>query len=293
MRRILALLILLAAIGFGIFWLVTAPKTVDAAQIDALAAQPVDMAAAEQIFHAGGCAACHAAQDGTMSGGMAFDSPFGTFYAPNITPSAAGIEGWSAYDLANAMQRGTAPDGAHYYPAFPYASYIKADPADIVALHGYLQNLAPSDTPSKAHDVGFPFNIRRSLGGWKFLFLNDDWVIDGDDLTPQEMRGRYLAEALNHCAECHTPRNALGAMDRSRWMGGAPNPSGEGNVPNITPAALDWSADDIAEYLSSGFTPEFDSVGGHMAAVVEETAQMSAEDRAAIAAYIKRLPPVE
>ena len=106
-------------------------------------------------------------------------------------------------------------------------------------------------------------------------------------------RGRYLAEALGHCAECHTPRNALGGLDRGRWMGGAPNPSGKGTIPNLTPAALKWSAPDIAYYLETGFTPDFDSVGSHMVAVVENFAKLPPEDRAAVAAYLKALPPVE
>jgi mono/diheme cytochrome c family protein len=111
--------------------------------------------------------------------------------------------------------------------------------------------------------------------------------------TPELEAGRYLAEALAHCGECHTPRNAMGGLDRSRWLAGAPNPSGEGRIPNITPAALDWSAADIAEYLKSGFTPEFDTAGGSMAAVVAGTSRLSDADRAAIAAYVKAVPPVE
>jgi mono/diheme cytochrome c family protein len=105
-------------------------------------------------------------------------------------------------------------------------------------------------------------------------------------------RGRYLVEALGHCTECHTPRNMLGGLQIARWMGGAPNPSGEGRVPNITTAVLRWSEGEIAEYLKSGFTPDFDSVGGSMAAVVRNTSKLSDTDRAAIAAYLKTIPAV-
>lgn len=111
--------------------------------------------------------------------------------------------------------------------------------------------------------------------------------------TPELERGRYLVEALGHCAECHTPRNAFGGLDKANWMGGAPNPSGEGRIPNITPAALRWNAAEIAEYLKSGFTPEFDSAGGSMAAVIRNTSQLTDSDRAAIAAYLAALPSVE
>jgi mono/diheme cytochrome c family protein len=152
--------------------------------------------------------------------------------------------------------------------------------------------LPPSDVESLPHDIGFPFNIRRSIGGWKLLFLNDDWVLQGD-LTAEETRGREIVEALAHCAECHTPRNALGGLDLSRWMAGAPNPSGAGNIPNITPAKLTWSNGEIVSYLTSGFTPDYDSVGGHMVHVVENMAKLPDSDRAAVAAYLKKLPAAD
>jgi len=266
---------------------------------DALAGLVPDLAVGEQVFYAAGCASCHSTPGSVgeaklvLGGGQTFPSPFGTFYAPNISPDPDhGIGGWSALDLANAMQHGISPAGQHYYPAFPYASYIKAELSDIMSLHAFLATLPSSAEPSKPHEVGFPFNIRRTLGGWKFLFLRPDWVVSGD-LTPEETRGRYLAEALGHCAECHTPRNALGGLQLANWLGGAPNPDGKGKVPNITPGQLDWSSADIAEYLSSGFTPEFDTAGGHMVAVVENTAKLPPADRAAIAAYLKKVLSVD
>ncbi|MGR3578507.1 MAG: c-type cytochrome, partial [Sagittula sp.] len=130
------------------------------------------------------------------------------------------------------------------------------------------------------------FNIRRSLGGWKLLFFSDDYVMPAGD----NERGRYLAETLAHCGECHTPRNALGGLDKGRWLAGAPNPSGQGTIPALTPDKLTWSATDVAYYLETGFTPDFDSVGGHMAEVVDNFSKLSAEDRTAVANYIKALP---
>ena len=120
------------------------------------------------------------------------------------------------------------PGGGTITPVFPYASYAKAELQDIVDLRAYLATLPADPTPSAAHEVGFPFNIRLSLGGWKFLFLDDDWVVTGD-LSAEEERGRYLAEALGHCGECHTPRNAFGAMDQARWFAGGPGARGKGN----------------------------------------------------------------
>jgi len=190
------------------------------------------------------------------------------------------------------MMRGVSPQGAHYYPAFPYTSYARADPQDVTDLHAYLAALPADATPSQPHEVGFPFNIRRSLGGWKILFFNDDWVIDGD-LTPEETRGRYLAEALGHCGECHTPRNALGGSQTSRWLAGGPVPGGEGTFPNITPARLTWSTEELVEYFTSGFTPEFDSAGGHMGLVVGNLARLPESDRMALAAYLQKVPAKE
>lgn len=288
--------LVLAVVAAAAAWFVLRPHRLPP---DTFAGLAGDVARGEQVFWAGGCAACHAAADAKgdgkflLAGGQAFPSPFGTFYAPNIsTDPATGIGGWSALDLGNAMQRGVSPEGSHYYPAFPYASYIRAAPQDIIDLHAFLATLPADPTPSKPHDVGFPFNIRASLGGWKFLFLNSDWVVTGD-LTPEETRGRYLVEALGHCGECHTPRNALGAMKRDQWLAGAPTPDGKGGFPNITPGKLKWSSADIVEYLTSGFTPEYDSAGGHMALVVENTAHLPDTDRAAIAAYLNKVPPLE
>ena len=286
------------AILFGllVFYFVTRPRPLPA---DAMSGLQGDAAQGEQVFWAGGCASCHAASDAEgdakliLAGGQEFPSPFGTFISPNISPDPTeGIGSWSARDLANAMTRGVSPEGQHYYPVFPYASYVHADLQDVADLHAFLMTLPAASTPNLPHKVGFPFNIRRSLGGWKFLFLRQDWVVTGD-LSPAEQRGRYLVEGLGHCGECHTPRGIMGGMDRSRWLAGGPVPAGKGTFPNITPARLKWSAEDIAEYLKSGFTPDFDSAGGHMALVVENMAHLEAEDRAAVAAYLARVPTVQ
>ncbi len=296
MRRLLGLLVVLAIAGAAVFWFVTRPVTADASVLSGI--EP-DLARGEQVFYAGGCASCHAPEDASgqdrlvLAGGMGLASPFGTFYAPNISPHPeAGIGGWSALDLYNAMHHGVSPEGAHYFPAFPYSAYVRATPEDIVSLHAFLQTLPESDTASRTHDVGFPFNVRRSLGGWKMLFFGDDWAVTGD-LTEQETRGRYLAEALGHCGECHTPRNQLGGLQRDAWLAGADNPSGEGKIPDITPARLDWSEADLVAYFTSGFTPDFDSAGGHMAEVIKNLALLPQEDREALAAYLKKVTPSE
>lgn len=283
-------------IGLALFWYLTAPNPLPA---DALAGITPDSTRGERVFWAGGCASCHMAPGAEgeaqlrLGGGQRFPSPFGTFIAPNISPDPDhGIGGWSALNLANAMLRGVSPGGAHYYPVFPYPSYAKAELQDVSDLYAFIMTLTPVATASQPHEVGFPFSIRRSLGGWKMLFFDTDWVVTGD-LSAEETRGRYLVEALGHCGECHTPRNALGGSDRGRWLAGGPVPAGKGSFPNITPAKLTWSEAEVVEYLSSGFTPEFDTAGGHMALVVENTSKLPPEDRAAIAAYLRRVPPVE
>lgn len=296
MRRVVLILAGLAVAGLAVFWVVTAPKTTDAAEIAGI--EP-DLARGEQVFWAAGCSSCHAAPEAegdaklVLSGGQRFVTEFGTFIAPNITPHAeAGIGGWSDLDLVNALRNGVSPAGQHYFPALPYTAYAKAELSDLVSLAAYLRTLPEDATPSQPHEVGFPFNIRRTIGGWKLLYAGGGWAVDGD-LSPEAERGRYLAEALAHCGECHTPRNALGGLETGRWFAGAANPSGEGRIPGIAPGVLDWSETDIAYYLETGFTPDFDSAGGKMASVVEHMAKLTPEDRAAIAAYVKAVPAVE
>lgn len=291
MRKLLATLAGLAVIAAAGGWILSAPKPLPQ---DAMAGLAGDAERGATVFWAGGCAACHAAPGAegearlVLAGGYRMESPFGAFVAPNISPSPQGIAGWSDLDLANALTRGVSPSGRHYYPALPYGTYARMTLQDVADLKAFMDTLPPSDVASKPHEVGFPFNIRRALGLWKLLFLNDDWVRPAD--TPELERGRYLVEALGHCAECHTPRNALGALDTTRWLQGAPNPSGKGTIPAINAANLSWSAEDIAYYLESGFTPDYDSAGGEMAQVVKNMAHLTPEDRAAIAAYIKAVP---
>lgn len=289
MRKFLGYLAILGAIGAGIGWFLSAPRPLDA---DALAGLQADAARGETVYWAAGCAGCHAAPDATgddarlvLSGGYRMQSPFGTFIAPNISPAPEGIGGWSALDLANALLAGVSPDGAHYYPAFPYTTYQRMTLQDAVDLKAFLDTLPPSDVASLPHEVGFPFTIRRGLGLWKLLFKSPEWVMPE---APE--RGRYLVEALGHCAECHTPRNALGGLDTARWLQGAPNPSGKGTIPGIHAAKLTWSAKDIAYYLETGFTPDFDSAGGSMTDVIAHMAKLTPEDRMAIAEYLKNVP---
>ena len=283
-----------AVIGAVGFWWLTAPP----ALLEVYGqGHDADVTKGAQIFTAAGCASCHAAPKAedadklVLAGGHAFASDFGTFFAPNISPGPQGIGGWSLAEFARAVTKGVSPEGQHYYPAFPFTSYQHMDETDVADLFAYMQTLPVSDTATKPHDVGFPFNVRRGLGLWKLLFLNESYVLT-EAASPETERGRYLVEALAHCGECHTPRNGLGGLNRAAWLSGASNPSGKGKIPNITTGGLDWSTDDLVYYFESGLTPDYDSVGGSMAAVVSNLAQLPESDRAAIAAYLKAVPAV-
>ncbi|MEM1430883.1 MAG: cytochrome c [Pseudomonadota bacterium] len=298
MRRFLLLLILIGAAAGGAAWWLSAPAPLPAPRLAAVTAHAPDPENGAQVFHAAGCASCHAGARAEgedrliLAGGQELESDFGTFVAPNISPDPThGIGAWSLENFATAMLAGVSPDGQHYYPAFPYASYTRMTEADVADLWAFLGTLPATDRANAPNDLDFPFTLRRGIGLWKWRYMSDDWVAAAPSDTLE--RGRYLVEALGHCAECHTPRDGFGGLEIARWMGGAPNPSGRGTIPNITPAVLSWTAADISYYLETGFTPDYDSAGGSMASVVRNLASLTAEDRDAIAAYVKGLAPVE
>jgi mono/diheme cytochrome c family protein len=251
----------------------------------------------ELLFHAGGCASCHGEE---LAGGLELATAFGTFRVPNITPDReAGIGRWSALDFANAMKRGVAPDGRHYYPAFPYASYARMSVTDLLDLKAWLDSFPPVSGRVASHDLRFPWSIRRGVGLWKLRYLDERPAAALARTDAKLERGRYLVEAVGHCGECHTPRDTFGGMDLARWLAGGPGlevgPDGAGKVPNLTPhenGLAGWSERQIARYLKTGFTPDYDTVGGAMVKVQENLARLSDSDREAIAAYLKAVPPV-
>ncbi|KWV59518.1 alkylated DNA repair protein [Bradyrhizobium macuxiense] len=296
LRRILLLVILAGIAGFGVYWWLAIPATIAAS---ALPVYQPDLANGLTTFNAGGCSSCHAVpkqDDRTrLGGGLAIPSPFGTFYAPNISPDPNdGIGRWSEADFVTALMKGTSPSGTHYFPAFPYTSYQHAKVHDVRDLFAYLKTLPPVAGKVRDHDVPFPFNIRRNIGVWKWLFMDGKPFVADAGRSAQWNRGAYLANSFGHCAECHSPRNFLGGIVSAQRFAGGPNPEGKGWVPNITQKGLsDWSAKDIAYFLSTGQTPDGDSAGGSMVRVIRNTSQLSSQDLDAISDYIKSLPPVE
>lgn len=296
MRKALTALIATTAFVAAALWFISAPETLPESVIFS---DDGNIDNGRMVFYAGGCSSCHSAPKSEgdtkllLTGGRAFASAFGTFYAPNISSDPEyGIGTWSSLELANAMINGVSPSGKHYYPAFPYTSYSRAKPEDIVDLRAYLNTLPASQNVNIAHDLPLPFRFRRALGLWKALYLTDTPAIDvSSDLA----RGRHLVEGLGHCTECHTPRTMFGGLRADRWLAGAPLPEGNGRVPNIThhkDGLAWWSIDDLAEYLSSGFTPDFDSASGVMVDVIANTSQLTDSDRYAIAAYLKAIPAI-
>jgi mono/diheme cytochrome c family protein len=215
--------------------------------------------------------------------------------SPNISSHPQdGIGSWTPEQFANAMLKGVSPEGRHYYPAFPYTSYARMDPADVADLFAFLKTLPAVGGESTGHALSFPFNVRRGLGLWKRLYLDPAPVVAlPGDAASELVLGRYLVEGPGHCGECHTPRDAIGGPDRSRWLSGAAAAEGDGVVPNITSGegGIGWSQSEIVDYFETGFTPEFDTVGGPMVAVQKNLARLTSEDRNAIAAYLKAVPP--
>jgi mono/diheme cytochrome c family protein len=294
LRRIFLLLLAAGLAGLAVYgWLTAAPAQVT------LAAYSPNPGNGQTIFNAGGCSSCHAVPNQPdrlrLGGGLAIPSPFGTFYAPNISPDPEdGIGKWSEADFVTAVRRGVSPGGTHYFPAFPYTSYAHTTVQDVRDLFAFLKTLPKVSGKVRDHDLPFPFNIRRNVGIWKFLFFDDRLFIPDQARSPSWNRGAYLVSGFGHCAECHSPRNLLGGIITSQRFAGGPNPEGEGWVPNITPKGIgEWSQKDIADFLENGVTPDGDTAGSSMVRVIKNTSQLSAADRSAIAEYLKSLPPVE
>ena len=296
LRKFILVAVAAAVVGLAAFWFLTIPASLPAS---ALGPHTPDLANGKMMFAAGGCASCHAVpkqEDKTrLGGGLALSSPFGTFYVPNISPDKTdGIGNWSEAQFITATVKGTSPAGEHLFPAFPYSSYQHMSFDDLRDLFAYLKTLPPVSGKVRDHAVRFPFNIRRLVGGWKLLFLDGQPFKPDPSQSAQWNRGAYLVNGPGHCAECHSPRNFLGAIIRDKRFSGGPAPDGQGGVPNITQQKLkDWSVNDIVDTLTTGMTPDSDFVGGAMVEVVRSTSQLSAADREAIATYIKSLPPVD
>lgn len=248
---------------------------------------------------AAGCISCHWDKKNAgqpFAGGLAFKTPFGVFYSPNITPDRdTGIGHWSDEDFVRALTQGEGVHGEELYPALPYTSYSAMRVEDALAIKTYLMTLQPIAAPHRQNEVSFPFSWRALMKAWKLLFFAGANPLTDDPTRDATWnRGRYLVVALGHCAECHTPRNFLGAQIETQALQGNPHGPNGWKVPALVgPKAKDfdsWSVEEIAGYLKSGVKPDFDSAQGPMAEVIEDnTKHLSDEDRRAIATYLKSL----
>jgi mono/diheme cytochrome c family protein len=277
-------------------WVASAPRLIFPAAVRVFD-EAGDPGRGKHVFEAADCASCHASpgqpDNLRLGGGMALASPFGTLYPPNISPDPVdGIGRWSTRELANALLSGVSPSGTHYYPAFPYTSYTHMRLEDVRDLAAYLRTLPPVSGRTPPHDLPFPFSIRRTVGFWKRLYFSPGTIPPDPSRGAAWNRGRYLAEAVSHCAECHSPRDMLGGIKSAGRYAGGQDPEGVGYDPNIAPAGIGhWSRQDLIRVLTDGMTPDLRIVGGSMRSVVANTAQLPETDRAAIAEYIVSLPP--
>lgn len=252
----------------------------------------------EYVAQAGGCLGCHTLEkEGSTpyAGGRALKTPFGTFYGPNITPHPqAGIGQWTETNFIRAMRQGRRPDGANYFPAFPYPSFTGINDGDLRDLWAYLRALPPSNRASQPHDLRFPFSWRFLVTFWKWLFFTPGPFTALPGVPDVVNRGAYLVLALGHCGECHTPRNFLGAPKTSRLMAGGMGPEGK-EVPNLTPGGglKKWRDQDIQEFLVTGLTSDGDVPAEAMGEVIRNTtSKLTPADMAAMIAYLRSLPPV-
>jgi len=240
------------------------------------------------LVQAADCAACHTAENGApFAGGVPLASPFGKFYGTNITPDAEhGIGKWNADDFYAALHDGVAPD-RHLYPAMPYTSYRQLSRADSDAMFAYLRSVKPAPVPNREPELSFPYNLRFGVRFWNWLFLEDSLPDASRGDSQAWLRGRYLAGALGHCAECHTPRGKLGQLDAERPLqGGA---LGRIKAPDISPeglAARGWTAGDLNALFATGIAPQ-GAVFDEMFPVVHlSTQHLTKEDIAALSTYL-------
>jgi mono/diheme cytochrome c family protein len=249
------------------------------------------------IFTAAGCASCHT-HDQALAGGRPLDTPFGIFYPPNITPDREqGIGTWSEAEFMRALGEGVSPRGEHYYPAFPYTSYTRMTHADMRALYAYLMTQQPVARLDRPHDLPWFLQSRTLLGLWKAgRFTPGEYQYDPE--RPADWnRGAYLAQALGHCGECHTPRGLLGGARGNRYLAGTRSgPEGK-EVPNITQDRKtgigDWSPAEQRDFLASGRLPDGAYTGPLMAEVLGSSSMsLTAADRQALATYLQSLPPI-
>jgi mono/diheme cytochrome c family protein len=297
-KRKIGGLALFAVAGLFVFWFASAPRPLTAKDIPAHSA---NLENGKLLYNAGGCISCHApgpeltgVPADVPAGGKPFVTPIGTLYPPNLTADAeTGIGKWTDVDFVNAMQKGLHPNGDHLIPAFPYTSYAQMNVGDVLDIKAYLATIAPVKNQTKPHDVLLQPVIRRGLGLWKWLGLNESkWQPDATQ-TASWNRGSYLVNGPGHCNECHTPRTIFMSSDTSRMFAGGPHPEGKGQVPSLrglVERGRYKDAKDLVLAFQNGETLGYDKMSsGGMGAVQTNLSKLPETDVAAIAEYISSL----
>jgi len=310
-RRILVLGIVVVVIAAGALWWLRGPGPMafadgsTVALADYRGANPGGVPAAlsqasvvergEYLARAADCMVCHTASGGkTFAGGLAFNLPFGTLYSTNITPDKeTGIGNYGDQDFLNALHRGVRKDGARLYPAMPYTSYTYITDADGLAIKAYLFSLAPVRATPPANTLGFPFDQRWAMGLWSAVFTSDKRFEPNTAKNPEWNRGAYLAEALAHCGECHTPRNLAFALDNRMKFAGAVTAGWRAfNISSDKNTGIGgWRDDELISYLSTGHAAGRGTASGPMGEAVDHSfSRMAPEDIRAMVAYLRSVP---
>ncbi|WP_213981747.1 c-type cytochrome [Sphingomonas sp. dw_22] len=312
-RIVLGIVAAIVVAGAGVFaWIAFGPGPMDFAGGRAVplakykagspTGVPADFASADPVERgkyltiAADCQACHTAKGGTpFAGGLAFRLPFGTIWSPNITPDKeTGIGNWTDAQFLAALREGKGPKG-RLYPAMPYASYTYLTDADALAIRAYLATLAPVRRQTPALAFSWPFNQRWLMSIWGGLFNPNQRFEPNADRSPAWNRGAYLAEALGHCGECHTPRNLAQALDnRSKYAGAVAAGWRAFNLTADKATGVGgWSDAEIAQYLSQGHAPGRGTAAGPMGEAVDlSLSKLTKSDIAALVTYIRTVPAI-
>jgi mono/diheme cytochrome c family protein len=265
----------------------------------AVAQRQPDVSHGEYIYRLADCAACHTKPGGeTLAGGLPLVTPMGAIYTTNITPDRdTGIGDYSFVDFARAVRLGVRPDGTRLYPAMPYTSYAKMSDEDLQDLFGYLQkSVAPVKATAPATILAWPYSMRWSLAFWNVVFLDSSHFTADRSKDAQWNRGAYVAEALEHCGECHTPRRVTQNLNNSQKFAGAALQGWKAyNISTSKQSGIGgWSDDALAAYLRTGHADGHSSASGPMAEAIDNSLRYAnADDIHAIIAYLRTIPAIE
>jgi mono/diheme cytochrome c family protein len=296
LRIVLVGAVVLVALAAGALWALHPRMLPPKAHARQASATTQTIARGEYLSRAGDCVACHSVPNGKLfAGGREMPTPFGSLFAPNITPDDdTGIGLWNADEFYRMMHTGVSRDGSLLYPAMPFASYTKVTRADSDALFSYLQSVTPVRQKNRPHELKFPFNNRDLLIGWRTLYFREGEYQPDPKESAQWNRGAYLVQGLGHCAMCHTAINALGGSSESKAFEGGMIPNQNWYAPSLTSnreAGLgDWPVQEIADLLQVGASHRATTYGPMAEVVYNSLQYVSDDDAMAMAVYLKALP---